>query len=75
MIAENINSFRNLAVLLDPHLLLCFCEQLIKLDSSFLACGDLKLKWNILKQPTTLITLQASFNFIHSHITVKGGFF
>lgn len=54
---------------------LCFCEQLIKLDSSLLACGDLKLKWNILKQPTTLITLQASFNFIHSHITVKGSFF
>lgn len=69
------NSFKNLAVLVDPHLLFCFCEQLIKLDSSLLACGDLKLKWNILKQPTTLITLQASFNFIHSHIIVKGSIF
>lgn len=68
MIVEHINSFKNLAVLLDPHLLFCvFCEQLIKLDSSLLDCGDLKLKWNILKQPTTLITLQAHLiSYIHT---------
>lgn len=52
-----------------------FREQLIKLDSSLLACGDFKLKWNVLKQPTTLIILQASFNFVHSPIIVESRVF
>lgn len=52
-----------------------FYEQLIKLDSSLLAWGDFKFKWNVLKQPTTLIVLQASFTFVHSPIIVKSRVF
>lgn len=79
LMLEPISSFWNMSMLQVVNTVAYiffywFCEQRIKLDSSLLACGDLKLKWNILRQPTTLITLQASFNFIHSHITVKSRF-